>query len=144
MSPRASAWARCKHLDAFTARRRALARRYFERFDADSGCELPLADYANCNWHMFQVLLPLARMRIGRGEFIQAMHQRGIGVGVHYPAMHLFKLYRKLGYNPGDFPQAERIGSATVTLPLFPAMTDADVDRVCAAVAEVIRENTRQ
>ncbi|HUW50544.1 MAG TPA: DegT/DnrJ/EryC1/StrS aminotransferase family protein [Sulfuricella sp.] len=132
-----------KHLEAFTARRRALARRYFERFDAVLGCELPLADYANCNWHMFQVLLPLERMRLDRGGFIQAMHQRGIGVGVHYPAMHLFKLYRNLGYNPGDFPQAERIGAATITLPLFPAMMDADVDRVCAAVAEVVRDNKK-
>jgi dTDP-4-amino-4,6-dideoxygalactose transaminase len=127
------------HLEAFTARRRVHARRYFERFDAESGCVLPLEDYANCNWHMFQVLLPLERMRIGRGGFIQAMHQRGIGVGVHYPAMHLFDLYRKLGYNPGDFPQAERIGRATVTLPLFPGMADADVGRVCTAVAEIIR-----
>lgn len=130
-----------RHLEAFTARRRALVRRYFERFDKDTGCELPLVDYANCNWHMFQVLLPLARMRIDRGGFIQAMHQRGIGVGVHYPAMHLFKLYRQLGYKPGDFPQAERIGAATVTLPLFPAMADGDVDRVCVAVADIIREN---
>jgi len=132
-----------KHLEAFAARRRTLARRYFERFDADSGCVLPLADYANCNWHMFQVLLPLERLRIDRGGFIQAMHQRGIGVGVHYPAMHLFKLYRQLGYHPGDFPQAERIGSTTLTLPLFPAMDDADVDRVCAAVAEVIQDNRK-
>ena len=71
------------------------------------------------------------------------MHQRGIGVGVHYPAMHLFGLYRKLGYNPGDFPQAERIGSATVTLPLFPGMADTDVDRVCSAVAEILQDNKR-
>jgi dTDP-4-amino-4,6-dideoxygalactose transaminase len=132
-----------QHLEAFTARRRALVRRYFERFDKDTGCELPLADYANCNWHMFQVLLPLAHLRIDRGGFIQAMHQRGIGVGVHYPAMHLFKLYRQLGYQPGDFPQAERIGSSTVTLPLFPGMADSDVDRVCAAVAEIVRENRK-
>jgi len=132
-----------QHLEAFTARRYLLARRYFERLDTDSGCELPLADFANCNWHMFQVLLPLGLLRIDRGGFIQAMHQRGIGVGVHYPAMHLFKLYRKLGYNPGDFPQAERIGSATVTLPLFPGMADADVDRVCTAVAEIIRDNKK-
>jgi hypothetical protein len=132
-----------KHLEAFTARRRLLARRYFERFDAAAGCELPLADFDNCNWHMFQVLLPLARLRIGRGGFIQAMHQRGIGVGVHYPAMHLFGLYRKLGYNQGDFPQAERIGGATLTLPLFPAMTESDVDRVCAAAAEVISGNLK-
>ena len=132
-----------KRLEEFTARRRALARRYFEHFDADTGCVLPLEDYADCNWHMFQVLLPLARMRMARGEFIQALHQRGIGAGVHYPAMHLFGLYRKLGYNPGDFPQAERIGSATVTLPLFPGMMDADVDRVCTAVAEIIRDNKK-
>lgn len=130
-----------KHLAAFTERRRALARRYFEHFDRSSGCELPLEDYANCNWHMFQVLLPLARMHLDRGGFIQAMHRRGIGTGVHYPAMHLFGLYRKLGYNPGDFPRAERIGAATVTLPLFPAMSDADVDRVCTAVAAIIHEN---
>jgi len=128
-----------KQLDAFTARRRVLAQRYFERFDSASGCVLPLADYTNCNWHMFQVLLPLERLRLGRGGFIQAMHQQGIGVGVHYPAMHLFGLFRKLGYNPGDFPQAERIGARTVTLPLFPAMTEADVDRVCTTVAEVMR-----
>ena len=128
-----------KQLEAFTARRRALARRYFERLDRSTGCVLPLEDFANCNWHMFQVLLPLARMRMDRGAFIQAMHQRGIGVGVHYPAMHLFGLYRKLGYNPGDFPLAERIGSSTVTLPLFPAMADADVDRVCAAIADIIQ-----
>ncbi len=132
-----------KHLEAFTERRRLLARRYFERFDAAPGCGLPLADYANCNWHMFQVLLPLERLRIDRGDFIQAMHQRGIGTGVHYPAMHLFKLYRKLGYNPGDFPRAEHIGASTLTLPLFPAMLESDVDRVCAAVAEIIRENKK-
>ncbi len=132
-----------KQLEGFTARRRALARRYFERFETESGCVLPLADFTHCNWHMFQVLLPLERLRIGRGEFMQALHRRGIGSGVHYPAMHLFGLYRKLGYNPGDFPQAERIGSTTLTLPLFPAMADADVDRVCAAMAEIIRDNTR-
>ena len=132
-----------KQLEAFSARRRALAQRYFERFDTDTGCELPLTDFTNCNWHMFQVLLPLARMRIDRGGFIRAMHQRGIGVGVHYPAMHLFGLFRKLGYHPGDFPQAERIGSATVTLPLFPAMADGDVDRVCTAVAKIVHGDKR-
>ena len=127
------------HLAAFNGKRRMLVRHYFERFDRKLGCELPLEDYENCNWHMFQVLLPLAKMRGGRGGFIEAMHARGIGVGVHYPAMHLFGLYRKLGYNPGDFPHAERIGRATVTLPLFPGMETSDVERVCTAVTEVIQ-----
>ena len=77
-------------------------------------------------------------MAIGRGEFIAAMKDRGIGIGVHYPAMHRFTLYRRLGWQDGDFPHAERIGDTTVTLPLFPAMHDTDVDRVCAALREVI------
>jgi dTDP-4-amino-4,6-dideoxygalactose transaminase len=128
-----------KHLGEFTERRRHLARRYFERLRlpdcAALGLGLPPADFENCNWHMFQPLLP---DRADRGAFIAAMKQRGIGIGVHYPALHLFSLYRRLGWKEGDFPQAEDIGRRTVTLPLFPAMTEADVDRVCAAIAEVL------
>jgi dTDP-4-amino-4,6-dideoxygalactose transaminase len=130
------------HLDAFNARRRELVKRYFELFDRSLGCGLPpedAASFANSNWHMFQVLLPLDRMKITRGDFIRAMHALGIGVGVHYPAMHLFKLYRALGHHDGEFPQAERVGRESVTLPLFSAMKDTDVDRVCDACASIIR-----
>lgn len=128
-----------KHLDEFNARRRHLAQRYFAQFDPSLGCELPPADFENSNWHMFQPLLPLNNMRINRGEFIQAMKQQGIGIGVHYPAMHLFTLFRARGFKPGDFPQAENIGNRTITLPLFPAMQDQDVDRVCAAISRVLK-----
>jgi dTDP-4-amino-4,6-dideoxygalactose transaminase len=125
------------HIDGFNARRRELARRYFERWDRSLGFELPPADLENHgNWHMFQPLLPRA-LAAKRGAFIEAMKARGIGIGVHYPAMHLFELFRAQGHAPGDFPIAEDIGARTVTLPLFPAMTDADVDRVCAAVTAV-------
>jgi len=61
------------------------------------------------------------------------MKARGIGVGVHYPAIHLFTCYRALGYRAGQFPNAERIGRETVTLPLFPAMQLSDVERVVEA-----------
>lgn len=126
-------------IERFTARRRELAARYFQRWDRTLGCELPPADFEHSNWHMFQPLLPLDRMALGRGAFIEAMKEQGIGVGVHYPAMHLFTLYRKLGYSPGDMPVAERIGASTVTLPLFPLMHDEDVNRVCLAVERVLR-----
>lgn len=126
------------HLDAFNARRRELATRYFELFDRSLGCGLPPEDFAGSNWHMFQILLPLEAMSIGRGEFMQRLHERGIGSGVHYPAIHLFKLYRAMGYGPGDFPHAERVGRAIVTLPLFPGMLDSDVERVCAAVRDIL------
>ena len=132
-----------KRLDAFNARRHSLARRYFERFDRSLGCELPPADFTHSNWHMFQPLLPLDRMSITRGGFIDAMKARGIGVGVHYPAMHRFKLFRDLGFRDGQFPVAERTGDRIVTLPLFPAMEDSDVDRVCDAVRAVLEPALR-
>jgi dTDP-4-amino-4,6-dideoxygalactose transaminase len=124
-----------KRLAAFTERRRQLARLYFERFDPNLGLDLPPADFENSNWHMFQPLLPKGT---DRGTFIAAMKERGIGVGVHYPALHLFSLYRKLGFKEGDFPVAEDIGRRIVTLPLFPAMADGDLDRVCEALRAVL------
>lgn len=122
-------------LEEFTARRRALARLYFERWDPALGCGLPVADFENCNWHMFQVVLP---PRVSRPRFISRMRELGIATGVHYPAMHLFALYRALGWREGQFPHAERIGRSIVTLPLFPAMADGDVERVCAAARKAL------
>lgn len=127
-------------LSEFTEKRRALARHYFACFDRGLGCELPPADFENSNWHMFQVVLP-ARMK--RAEFISRMRDRGIGIGVHYPAIHLFALYRSLGWREGQYPRAERIGAGIATLPLFPAMTNADVERVCESARRVLGKETR-
>ncbi len=85
---------------------------------------------------MFQIVLPAA---VQRAQFIRAMHAAGIGVGVHYPAIHLLSLYRERGFRPGQFPQAERIGRGIATLPLFPAMRDEDVLRVCRESARILR-----
>ena len=128
-------------LQSFNARRRVLARRYFELIDRTLGLDLPPADFDNSNWHMFQILLP---EWAEREVFIKHMRAAGIGVGVHYPAIHLFTLFRQLGYRPGDFPHAERIGRGTVSLPLFPAMQDSDVDRVCAALGPALAGASRQ
>jgi len=127
------------HLQAFTEKRRELARHCFAKIDPELGLKLPVADFEQSNWHMFQPLLPLERLKISRGEFIEQMKQPQIGIGVHYPATHLFTLYRKLGWKEGDFPHAERIGQSTITLPLFPGMGLTDVERVCAALSAVLR-----
>jgi dTDP-4-amino-4,6-dideoxygalactose transaminase len=125
-----------ERLEEFTARRRALARLYFEHFERTPGCQLPVPDFTNSNWHMFQIVLPT---HVARPAFIRAMHAAGIGVGVHYPAIHLLSFYRQQGFGPGQFPQAERIGRGIVTLPLFPAMRDEDVVRVCRESARILR-----
>ncbi len=122
-------------IDSVLERRRALARRYFEKWDRSLGCEMPPEDFENSNWHMFQVVLP---ERMKRPEFITRMFDAGIGIGVHYPPIHLFALYRKLGFHEGQFPHAERIGRQIATLPLFPAMNEADIDRVCDEARRVL------
>ena len=127
-----------KQLDGFIARRHALIARYFERWDTDPPCLLPARGDSGHSWHIFAPLLPVEKVELSRPQFIKAMHERGIAVGVHYPALHLFTAYRKLGYREGDFPNAERIGRETATLPLFPTMDVSDVDRVCHAAREIL------
>ncbi len=131
------------HLEAFNARRLELARAYFrtlaEHGAGELGLGLPVPDFAGSNWHMFQVVLPEERLSIPRAEVMRLLRDAGIGSGVHYPAIHLFALYRRLGWRPGDFPHAERVGRNLLTLPLFPAMHDEDVTRVARALTGILR-----
>ena len=127
-----------ERLREFTERRRALAKRYFDLIDRSLKCELPPADFKHSNWHMFHIVLPES---MPRAAFISAMREQGIGIAVHYPCIHLFSLYRRLGWKEGDCPHAERIGRSIVSLPLFPAMQDGDVDRVCQAMVRVFQES---
>jgi dTDP-4-amino-4,6-dideoxygalactose transaminase len=132
-----------RQLDGFIERRQALVARYFASWKTEPPCLLPVRRDSGHSWHIFAPLLPLDQVQLSRGGFIKAMHERGIGVGVHYPALHLFTAYRKLGYREGQFPNAERIGRETVTLPLFPGMQVEDVDRVCTAAREILGEAAR-
>ncbi|CAN7363150.1 DegT/DnrJ/EryC1/StrS aminotransferase family protein [Trinickia sp. LjRoot230] len=129
-------------LERFLQKRKTLARAYFEGFATSAarelGVELPVADFENSNWHMFQIVLPLEKLAIDRAGFMQKLHDTyHIGTGVHYPAIHLFTLYRARGFAAGMFPHAERFGASTLTLPLFTLMTERDVARVTAAVNEI-------
>jgi dTDP-4-amino-4,6-dideoxygalactose transaminase len=132
------------HLARFNARRAELARLYFEHFNArgaaDLGLQLPLPDFANSNWHMFQVVLPEPQLTITRAQVMERLHALGIGTGAHYPVIHLFALYRRRGFKPGDFPIAEFVGRNILTLPLFADMRDSDVPRVVEALLGVLQE----
>jgi dTDP-4-amino-4,6-dideoxygalactose transaminase len=67
------------------------------------------------------------------------MKQRGIGIGYHYPAIHLLKLYRERGFKEGMFPVAERVGKRIVSLPMFSALTENEVERAVGAVKSVLQ-----
>jgi len=84
---------------------------------------------------MFHLVLP---ERVRRADFMQAMLDRNIGLGFHYAAIHLFTMYRKLGFREGMFPVAERVCRQIVTLPLFPLLTEGEVERVVGAVQSIL------
>jgi dTDP-4-amino-4,6-dideoxygalactose transaminase len=126
-------------LKDITAQRRKLARHYFttlgKDFEKQTGAQLPPEDFESTNWHLFQIVLP---DRITRADFMARMKDKNIGIGFHYAPIHLFKLYRALGFKEGMFPVAERVGKQIVSLPMFYAMNEADVERTCVAMVEVL------
>ena len=131
-----------KQLDQFQKRRIELAKEYFQKITqaglANKGLGLPVADYEQSNWHMFQVTLPLTRLQRSRGDMMTTLKERGIGTGVHYPIITGFELYRKLGYRPESTPIAREIGRSILTIPLFPTMSSHDIDRVVEALTQVL------
>ena len=133
-------------LPAFLSVRRALVDRYFARLATDPACVLPPRPASpddGYSWNMFCVLLPLDRLSIDRKGVRDALQARGVGTGISYEALHLSTLGRRFGGQDGQFPNAERIARETLTLPLFTTMSEADVDRVCAALAEVLSTHAR-
>ena len=128
-----------RRLDGFNARRLALAARYFEELEGDAAVVLPARGDAGHSWHMFQVLIDFTALGMTRPEFQARMAARDIGIGVHYPAIPGLAYYRAKGYRVEDTPVAARVGRETVTLPLFPAMKDEDVTRVCRELRAVLR-----
>lgn len=123
-------------LDGFNQRRAELAQQYYEKLPQHQAMVLPASGDGH-SWHMFCVCLDSQIFGMTRNQVIEFFKQRGVGLGIHYPAMHLFPLYRRFGNSRGDFPAAEQIGEQTLTLPLFPTMSDDDVDQVCAVFAEL-------
>jgi dTDP-4-amino-4,6-dideoxygalactose transaminase len=131
-----------KTLEAITAHRAALARHYFDCFGPDfereTGAQLPIQAFGTSNWHLFQIILPDNGPGTRADFMTRLQKEHNVGTGYHYAPIHLFTLYRERGFKEGMFPVAEKIGRLTVTLPMFNAMTLADVERAVAAVKQVL------
>ena len=132
-----------RKLDARIARRRAIAARYARALASIDGVTLPTAEPGHA-WHLFVVLLNLDRLRADRDAVIRSLRGQNIGATFHYPLVHLHPLYReRFKYGEGMCPVAERIAPRLMTLPLFPTMTDDDVDDVVEALARVMAQFRR-
>ena len=131
-----------KQLDGFIQRRTQLALRYQKRLAGWKQWDLPATPaYAHKHaWHLYTPLINPDAAGMDRDAFMAGMKERNIGIGLHYRAVHLYPYYREhYGFKPGDFPVAESISERIVSLPLFPSMSDADQDRVIAAMADLFQ-----
>lgn len=126
-----------KKINAWVERRRAIAQRYDEAFQTIPGVEtLTTRPGARHAYHLYVVMIRENVLGLRRQEAFDALRAASIGVNVHYIPVHLHPYYRKrFGCGPGQCPVAEACYERCISLPMFPAMRDEDVDRV----VEVIR-----
>ena len=131
-----------KKLDSFVQKRRSIATKYTEAFSEIHQITTP-TEYADvmASYHIYVIQLRTELMEVGRKEVFEALKAENIGVNVHYMPLHLHPFYQnRFGYHNGDYPKAEEYYARTITLPIFPQMSDRDVEDVIGAVQKVIAQ----
>jgi perosamine synthetase len=131
-----------KKLDFWILRRRAIARMYDEAFvDMDRLITPHQAEYSDSAYHLYPIQVDGGDKFNLRRRIFERLHERGIGVQVHYIPVHMQPYYKhKLGYEPGDFPEAKSYYERAFSLPIFPKMTDRDVQRVISELKNALVE----
>jgi perosamine synthetase len=130
--------AQLERLDGMLADRERVAGLYAERLASIEGVELPSAGRGDekRGWFVYVVQLPDGSDRDG---VIRALGERGIAAKAYLPCIHLQPFYReRFGFRGGEFPIAESVSARSLALPFFPAMTEAEVDRVFAALRDLL------
>lgn len=122
-------------LDRFAARRREIVEAYHQGLAGLQWLTLPhVADQAVC-YHLFVLQIDFESLSMSRAEVMGRLRDAGVGTQVHYIPVHLQPWYREnVGTGPGDLPVAERYYERTLSIPLFPGMTDEDVKTVIGAI----------
>jgi UDP-4-amino-4,6-dideoxy-N-acetyl-beta-L-altrosamine transaminase len=135
-----------KKLDGFLRRRREIATHYSNAFAGMEEVVTPIEQPGvKAAYHIYVIRLQAEMLAVGRKDIFEALRAENIGVNVHYMPLHLHPYYKMaFGYREGDYPIAERYYERAITLPLFPAMSDGDVDDVIAAVKKVVGHYSRQ
>jgi len=122
-----------RYLEKWSARRKEIAARYREGLSG-LGLDLPYDNrFDECAYHLFVIYVE------NRDAVRDELKSRGIETAIHYPRpLHLQKALVHLGYRSGDFPHAENACDKVLALPLFPELTDAQVDYVCESLREIV------
>jgi dTDP-4-amino-4,6-dideoxygalactose transaminase len=134
-----------KKADRFLKIRKEYAQKYDEAFkNIDEIETLEVKDYAESAHHIYVIALRLNKLNISRDEFLNALQSSGIGVAVHFIALHLQPYYAKtFNLKPEDFPVATDYSNRILTLPLYPKMTQNELDRVINTVVEIINKHKK-
>ncbi|HWO75378.1 MAG TPA: UDP-4-amino-4,6-dideoxy-N-acetyl-beta-L-altrosamine transaminase [Bacillus sp. (in: firmicutes)] len=128
-----------RKLDGFIKMRKHLAALYDEAFRNMKEVVLPFQNQdCNSSWHLYIIRLNLDLLQAGRKEIFEALQKENIGVNVHYIPAYYHPFYQMLDYQKGLCPNAEKLYEEIITLPLFPLMTEADIQDVIEAVKKVI------
>src|SRR5262245_36014924 len=136
--------AQLARLESGLKRRAELAERYQAALAGVAGVALPtVRPHVRHAWHIFPVLLELPRLSVDRRTVVAALRAENIGVALHYVPAYWHPYYEALGYRRGLCPRAEAAWERLLTLPIFPAMTDADADDVVTAVRKVLGHYAR-
>jgi UDP-4-amino-4,6-dideoxy-N-acetyl-beta-L-altrosamine transaminase len=127
-------------VDGFITRRRYIAQKYRELLmDFEEIDQLYEEEYSNSGWHIFVIKLNLEMLKCSRKEVYEALQKENIGVNVHYMPVYYHPYYQKLGYKRGMCPNAENFYERIITIPIFPAMEEKDIQDVMAALDKVIK-----
>ena len=133
-------------LEANLARRREIAARYNSALRGISAIQIPFVHQGvDPAWHLYAIRLNLEKLSAGRAEIFRALRAENLGVNVHYVPVHLHPYYReRFGHAAGEYPVAENAYERLISLPMFHAMSDQDVDDVAAAVSKVCDAYSRE
>lgn len=133
-----------KKLPQFLARRAEIVARYNKTFGSHPALIPPQVPQAATAWHLYVLEFDLAQLDCDRRTIFLELQEARLGVQVHYIPVHLLPYYRKhFGTKPGDYPRAERYYSRALSLPLYPKLTDAEVDRVIDTVLQIVNRHRR-
>lgn len=126
-------------IDEFINRRREIVSIYNEALKEVHEIVTPYEEeFSNSGWHIYVIKLKLQELKVGRKEIFKALIAENIGVNVHYIPVYMHPYYEKLGYKKGLCKNAEELYERMITLPLFPKMTEEDVQDVINGVKKVI------
>lgn len=127
-------------INGFLKRRREIAKKYDEYLKNIDGIILPYQEsFSKSAWHLYVIQLELEKFKVGRKEIFEALQAENIGVNVHYIPVYYHPYYKRLGYEKGLCPNAERLYERIITLPLYPKMKDKDIEDVVNALDKVLK-----